>query len=119
MGALLTAWPPLMTGPDAADDRMRRFVGLSLLDWSNVGIAGRNEPVAQATAELARAERGLALLLAGGYATPRAAALANGAASPHWITTIPFRPYRPKRRGHPGGARPRREYPGGAIFSMP
>lgn len=68
------------TGPVAADDRMRRFVGMSLLDWSSVGIAGRNEPVAQAAATLARAEGGAALLLAGGNATPRAAALANGAA---------------------------------------
>lgn len=67
-------------GPIAPDDRMRRFVNLSLLDWSSVGLAGRNEPVAQAAAELARAESGPALLLAGGHATPRAAALANGTA---------------------------------------
>lgn len=69
------------TGPVAPDDRMGRFVGLSLLDWSSVGIAGRNEPVAQAAAKLARAEGGPALVLAGGRGTPRAAALANGAAS--------------------------------------
>lgn len=64
------------------DATMQRFVAMSLLDWTTVGLAGRDEPVARAARDLALQEGpGAAALLGGGCANPRAAALANGAAS--------------------------------------
>ncbi|WOI57808.1 MmgE/PrpD family protein [Palleronia sp. LCG004] len=63
-------------------DRMRRSVACSVFDWGGVGIAGRNEPVSRAARDAATEEGGGAAgLFAGGRATMRMAAMANGAAS--------------------------------------
>ncbi|SOH94374.1 2-methylcitrate dehydratase PrpD [Monaibacterium marinum] len=70
------------TAPMGPNEVMAQFVRFSLFDWASVGIAGRDEPVATASRQLAMAEGGdQATLFGGGRATARAAALANGATS--------------------------------------
>ncbi|CAM4002790.1 MmgE/PrpD family protein [Palleronia rufa] len=66
-------------GPIAADDTMRRFVGLSLCDWITVGRAGVDQPVSRSARALSDGDG--ATLFGGGRAGMRAAALINGATS--------------------------------------
>ncbi|MDF1871612.1 MmgE/PrpD family protein [Vannielia sp.] len=68
----------------AEDPETRRFLGFSLFDWATVGLAGVDEPVAQAARAVAlgsASPQGSASLFGGGQAAPAAAALANGATS--------------------------------------
>ncbi|WP_375261490.1 MmgE/PrpD family protein [Palleronia sp.] len=68
----------------AEDPRMARFVRFSLFDWTTVGLAGCDEPVARAARQVALGgaqAKGGATLFGGGHAAPAAAALANGATS--------------------------------------
>lgn len=61
-----------------------RMMQLSLLDWSAVAVAGRDEPVARITREMVLAEGGTAQANLVGHAQAfpaRAAALVNGATS--------------------------------------
>lgn len=62
---------------------LRQSVLFSLFDWSSVGLAGQDQPVARAARAMALDEdaAGQAGLFGGGRATARAAALVNGAAS--------------------------------------
>ncbi|QIK40580.1 MmgE/PrpD family protein [Pontivivens nitratireducens] len=70
------------SAPVSRNDTMAQFVRFSLLDWASVGIAGRAEPVAQASRQLALAE-GIeqATLFGGGKGSARTVAMANGAIS--------------------------------------
>ncbi|QOL82684.1 MmgE/PrpD family protein [Pseudooceanicola spongiae] len=70
-------------GPVTLTEAMRQSVLSSLFDWASVGLAGRDEPVAQRTRALALDEgnAGPSGLFGGGRASARTAALVNGATS--------------------------------------
>lgn len=71
-------------GPITPDATMRQFVRLSLFDWTAVGLAGGNEPVARAARRMALATAQTqdgATLFRGGRVTPATAAMVNGATS--------------------------------------
>lgn len=73
-----------VAAPLAAADEARRVLKLSVLDWSAVAIAGRNEPVACIVRDMVIEEAGAAQasLIGGNKRVPaRAAALANGVVS--------------------------------------
>ena len=66
------------------DAEMRGFTRCSLFDWGSVGIAGKDEPVAQAARNMALkmgAGSQAAGVIGGGQAMPAMAAMANGAIS--------------------------------------
>jgi 2-methylcitrate dehydratase PrpD len=66
-----------------SDVQARDVMALSLLDWAGCAIAGRQEPVASIMRDLALDEQGRpeAVLVGGGYAPARMAALVNGTIS--------------------------------------
>ncbi|QCO57750.1 MmgE/PrpD family protein (plasmid) [Pseudorhodobacter turbinis] len=71
-------------GPIHPTAAMRDFVRLSLFDWTTVGIAGGDEPVAQAARKMALGSAAMetgATMFRGGRAAPATAALVNGATS--------------------------------------